>query len=89
MKWRKHGRNSRRKLYYQFWDGLNDNDELICFIRYDQRHEHYEVYATEFEYQGMETHRRGLQPFKKLRDAKDHCVAWLVNKRLEEANETN
>ena len=85
MKWKKHGRNSRRKLYHEFWDGLNDDDELICFIRYDKRHEHYEIMSNTFEYHGMETRRHGRQPFKTLKEAKDHCVAWLVNKRLEEA----
>jgi hypothetical protein len=85
MKWKKHGRNSRRKLYYEFWDGLNDDDEMICFIRLDKRHEHYEVISNAFAYHGMETNRYGLQPFKSLKEAKDHCVAWLVNKRLEEA----
>ena len=85
MKWKKHGRHSRRILYYEFWDGLNSDDELVCFIRYDQRHEHYEIFSNAYEYTGIETNRYGLQPFKTLKDAKDHCVAWLVNKRLEEA----
>lgn len=87
MKWKKHGRNSRRKLYYEFWDGLDSSDRLVVFIRYDKRHEHYEIFSNEFEYHGMETGRYGIQPFKTLKDAKDHCVAWLVNKRLEEAHE--
>ena len=86
MKWKKHGRNSRRKLYYEFWAGLNSDDELVCYIRLDKRHEHYEVFANIYEYQGMETGRYAQQrAFGSLKDAKDHCVAWLVNKRLEEA----
>lgn len=84
MKWKKHGRNSRRANYYEFWDGIH-NDELVCYIRLDKRHEYYEIAANSFEYEGMETRRYGVQPFKTLKDAKDHCVAWLVNKRLEEA----
>lgn len=88
MKWKKHGRNSRRKLYYEFWDGINNDDELVCYIRYDKRHEHYEVFSNIHEYQGMETGRYAQQrAFTSLKDAKDHCVAWLVNKRLEEAHE--
>lgn len=85
MKWKKHGRNSRRVLYYEFWDGINNDDELMCTIRYDKRHGHYEIFSNDYGYNGLETNRHGLQPFKTLKDAKDHCVAWLVNKRLEEA----
>ena len=86
MKWKKN-RSHRNKLFYEFWDGLNDDDELVCFIRLDKRHEYYEVFSNTFEYHGMETRRYGLMPFKSLKEAKDHCVAWLVNRRLEEANE--
>ncbi len=87
MKWKKHGRNSRRASYYEFWDGINSDNELVGYIRLDTRREHYEVFANGHEYHGMETYRYGVQPFKSLKEAKDHCVAWLVNKRLEEANE--
>lgn len=85
MKWKKHGRNSRRSAYYNFWDGLNDNNELICYIRHDVRHGHYEIFSNVFEYHALESRRHGRQPFTSLKEAKDYCVAWLVNKRLEEA----
>jgi hypothetical protein len=85
MKWKKLGRNSRRASYYEFWDGINSDDELVCYIRLDTRHEHYEVFTNTAEYYGMETYRHDVSPFKSLKDAKNHCVAWLVNKRLEEA----
>jgi hypothetical protein len=86
MKWKKLRRSSRRASYYEFWDGTNSDDELVCYIRLDTRHKHYEVFADTAKYYGMETGRYTEQrPFKTLKDAKDHCVAWLVNKRLEEA----
>ena len=84
MKWKKLGRNSRRANYYEFWDGVHD-DELVCYIRLDTRHEHYEVFSNSAPFYGMETSRYDVQPFKTLKDAKDHCVAWIVTKRLEEA----
>jgi hypothetical protein len=66
-------------------DELEREAYITGNVRYDKRHEHYEIFSNEFEYHGMETGRYGIQPFKSLKDAKDHCVAWLVNKRLEEA----
>jgi hypothetical protein len=85
IKWKKQGRNSRRAAHYEFWDGVDKDDDLICFIRLDARHGHYEIFSGQFGYHGMETQRFGTQPFKTLKDAKGHCIAWLVNKRLEEA----
>lgn len=84
MKWKKLPRDARRASFYEFWDGVHD-DELVCYIRLDKRYDHYEVFSNAAPFYGMETNRYGLQPFKTLKDAKDHCVAWLVNKRLEEA----
>lgn len=85
MKWKKLTRNSRRANYFELWDGINSDNELVCYIRLDTRHEHYEVFANSAEYYGLETNPHDVPPFKSLKDAKDHCVAWLVNKRLEEA----
>lgn len=84
MKWKKHGRNSRRANYYEFWDYLDSDGNLLAFVRLDKRKDEYRVFANNFEDRELEPNYHG--PFKTMADAKGHIVAYFVNKRLEESN---
>jgi hypothetical protein len=83
MKWKKHGRNSRRKLYYEFWDYLDRDNNLLAYVRHDTRKGEFRVFANEAEDRGVEPPYHGC--FKTCKEAKEHIIAYFVNKRLEEA----
>ena len=86
MKWKKHGRNSRRKTYYEFWDYLDSEGSMLAFVRHDTRKGEFRVFANNAVDSEMDTNRYGVMPFKSLTDAKDHVIAYFVNKRLEDAH---
>lgn len=83
MKWKKHGRNSRRKLHFEFWDYLDNENNLLAFVRHDTRIGEFRVFANTHEHHMVEAHYCGKGPFNSLGDAKDHVIAYFVNKRLE------
>jgi len=85
MKWKKHGRNSRRANHYEFWDYLDNEGNLLAFVRHDTRKGEFDTYANAVDDRGLETMRYGTPPFKSFTEAKGHVVAYFVNKRLEEA----
>lgn len=84
MKWKKHGRNSRRADHYEFWDYLDNDNNLLAFVRHDTRKGEFRVFANNAEDRELEP-PFGTPPFKSLTDAKGHVIAYFVNKRLEEA----
>lgn len=83
MKWKKHGRNSRRRQYYEFWDYLDNDSNLLAFVRHDTRNGEFRVFSNSAEDRSLEPQYNG--PFTSFTDAKGHVVAYFVNKRLEEA----
>ena len=85
MKWKKHGRNSRRANYYEFWDYVTADNQSLAFVRHDTRKGEFRVFANNPEDRSLEPPFHG--PFKSYTDAKGHVIAYFVNKRLEEANE--
>lgn len=87
MKWKKHGRNSRRRSYYEFWDYIDSENNLLAFVRHDTRKKEFRVFANTHEHHTIEAPYCGKGPFKSYTEAKEHVVAYFVNKRLEEANE--
>ena len=87
MKWKKHGRNSRRKLYYEFWDYLDNENNMLAFVRHDTRKGEFRVFANNHENHMLESQFCDKGPFTSLTDAKGHVIAYFVNKRLEEAHE--
>ena len=87
MKWKKHGRNSRRREYYEFWDYLDNGGNLLAFVRHDSRIGEFRVFSNKHEHHMLEAQYCKVGPFNSLGDAKDHVIAYFVNKRLEEAHE--
>ena len=85
MKWKKHGRNSRRRIYYEFWDYLDNDNNLLAFVRHDTRKGEFRVFANQHEHHMLEAQYCKVGPFNSLTDAKNHVIAYFVNKRLEEA----
>jgi hypothetical protein len=81
MKWKKHGRNSRRANHLEFWDLLSNGGALLAFIRMDTRADPPAIYTYANDTNDHELQRR----FDSVREAKDYTVAYFVNKRLEEA----
>lgn len=88
MKWKKHGRNSRRRIHFEFWDYLDAGNNLLAFVRHDTRIGEFRVFANNHEHHMLEAQYCNKGPFNSLGDAKDHVIAYFVNKRLEEAHES-
>lgn len=86
MKWKKHGRSSRRRSYYEFWDYLDNENNILAFVRHDTRKGEFRVFANEHENHMMEAQCCGKGPFKSYTEAREHVIAFFVNKRLEEAD---
>ena len=85
MRWKKHGRNSRRANHFEFWDYVDSENNLLAFVRHDTRKKEFRVFANNAEDRSLEPPYHG--PFKSYTEAKGHGVAYFVNKRWEEANE--
>ncbi len=83
MKWKKHGRTSRRASHFEFWDYLDNDGSVLAFVRHDTRKGEFRVFANNAEDRSLEPNYHG--PFKSYSDAKGHVIAYFVNKRLEEA----
>jgi hypothetical protein len=85
MKWKKHGRNSRRRSYYEYWDCLDSENNLLAFVRHDTRKREFRVFANDHEHHMLESQYCKVGPFSSFTEAKGHVVAYFINKRLDEA----
>lgn len=87
MKWKKIPYNDKANTHragWKWWDLLDDEGDVLCTLRFKPDSPFGRDYQLAAHY--FDDRDKLDASFYKLKEAKDHAVAYFVNKRLEEAH---